>query len=208
MKSKCGSWSMMVAPFMVYGMAKIMKNMMDTSCSSEAAQTDRSCRSMDLWGKGEKDSTDPWSAFEAPAAEATAMANGPKENIIEIASTAGSFNTLVAAVQAADLVETLEGQGPFTVFAPTDEAFSALPEGTLEDLLKLENKEKLQAILTYHVVPGRLQAADLIRQQSAVTVNGQELAVGLKVNQATVTQADISASNGVIHVIDTVLLPE
>jgi uncharacterized surface protein with fasciclin (FAS1) repeats len=111
-------------------------------------------------------------------------------------------------LQAADLTQTLQGEGPFTVFAPTDEAFAALPEGTQEDLLKPQNKEKLQAILTYHVVPGRLQAADLIRQQNVVTVNGKELTVGLKINQATLTQADINATNGVIHVIDTVLLPK
>lgn len=130
-------------------------------------------------------------------------------NIVEVATNAGSFNTLVAAVQAAGLAETLSGPGPFTVFAPTDEAFAKLPEGTVEGLL--EDKEQLTKILTYHVVPGKVMAADVQSLDKATTVEGSDLKIdassGVKVNDATVTQADIEADNGVIHVIDTVLLP-
>ncbi len=127
-------------------------------------------------------------------------------------AVAGGFKTLVAAVKAADLVDTLKGPGPFTVFAPTDEAFAKLPAGTLESLLKPENKAKLQSILTYHVVPGRVMSQDAAKLSSAKTVEGRPLAIkatdgGLMVNDAHVTKADIEASNGVIHVIDTVLLP-
>ena len=134
-------------------------------------------------------------------------------DIVDTAVAAGSFNTLVAAVQAADLVDTLKGEGPFTVFAPTDEAFAQLPGGTVETLLKPENKEQLQAILTYHVIPGKVMAADISGQEMSVdSVNGQALTVnatnGVMINDATVTSADIAASNGVIHVIDKVLLPE
>lgn len=137
----------------------------------------------------------------------------PKADIVDTAIAAGSFNTLVAAVQAAGLVDTLKGDGPFTVFAPTDEAFSALPEGTVESLLEEANRDKLVAILTYHVVPGKVMAADLVGQtMDAETVNGQTVAVdgtdGVTVNGATVTTADVDASNGVIHVIDAVLLPK
>ncbi len=133
-------------------------------------------------------------------------------DIVEVAQSAGSFDTLVAAVSAADLVETLQSEGPFTVFAPTDEAFAALPEGTVETLLQPENKDQLTAILTYHVLPGRVMAADVAGQRlRPATVNGQTLRVdgrnGVKVNDATVTAADVAASNGVIHVIDKVLLP-
>ncbi|WP_299679872.1 fasciclin domain-containing protein [uncultured Roseobacter sp.] len=133
-------------------------------------------------------------------------------DIVEVAQSAGSFETLVAAVSAADLVETLQGEGPFTVFAPTDEAFAALPDGTVETLLKPENKDQLTAILTYHVLPGKVMAADVAGQRlNPETVNGQTVHVdgrnGVKVNDATVTAADIEASNGVIHVIDKVLLP-
>lgn len=136
-----------------------------------------------------------------------------ENDIVDTAISAGSFGTLVQAVQAADLVETLKGEGPFTVFAPTDEAFAKLPEGTLEELLKPENKSKLQAILTYHVVPGKVMSEDAAALSSAKTVNGQSFNItesdgGLMVNQANVTKADIKASNGVIHVIDQVLLPE
>jgi uncharacterized surface protein with fasciclin (FAS1) repeats len=117
----------------------------------------------------------------------------------------------VAAVEAAGLVETLKGEGPFTVFAPTDEAFAALPEGTVEDLLKPENKDKLAAILTYHVVPGKVMSGDLTNEMMAATVQGGEVTImtegGVMVNDANVTTADIEASNGVIHVIDKVILP-
>lgn len=134
-----------------------------------------------------------------------------KADIVDTAVSAGSFNTLVAAVQAAGLEETLRGEGPFTVFAPTDDAFAALPEGTVESLLLPENKDQLVAILTYHVVPGKVKSKNLSDGMTATTVNGQDLTVdldnGVMINNATVTQADIWTSNGVIHVIDTVLLP-
>ena len=128
-------------------------------------------------------------------------------------AVAGKFNTLVAAVKAAGLVDTLKGPGPFTVFAPTDEAFAKLPAGTLESLLKPENKAKLQSILTYHVVSGKVMAADVVKLSSAKTVEGGSVTIktsssGVMVNNATVIKTDIATSNGVIHVIDTVLLPE
>jgi uncharacterized surface protein with fasciclin (FAS1) repeats len=134
-------------------------------------------------------------------------------DIVDIAAAAGSFKTLVAAVQAAGLVETLKGDGPFTVFAPTDEAFAKLPAGTTESLLQPENKSKLQAILTYHVVPGKVMAADVVKVKSAKTVQGQSLAVkaeggAVMVDSAKVIQTDIVGSNGVIHVIDSVVLPK
>ncbi len=133
------------------------------------------------------------------------------KDIVSVASSAGSFKTLVAAVKAAGLVETLQGPGPFTVFAPTDEAFAKLPKGTVEDLLKPENKEKLIAILTYHVVAGKVMAAD-VKTMKAKTVNGQSLDLkvtdgAVTVDNANVVKADIAASNGVIHVIDNVVLP-
>jgi uncharacterized surface protein with fasciclin (FAS1) repeats len=133
-------------------------------------------------------------------------------DIVETA-VAGHFNTLVAAVKAAGLVDTLKGPGPFTVFAPTDEAFAKLPPGTLETLLKPENKARLQSILTYHVVPGRVMAQDVMNLNSAKTVEGQTLTIhamngGVMVDQAHVTKTDIVASNGVIHVIDAVILPK
>ena len=135
------------------------------------------------------------------------------QDIVDTAVAAGSFNTLVAAVQAADLEATLRGEGPFTVFAPTDEAFSNLPPGTLENLLKPENKPQLQAILTYHVVAGKVMASDAAMLNSAKTVNGQSFRItesggGLMVDTATVIKADIPTSNGVIHVIDQVILPQ
>ncbi len=134
------------------------------------------------------------------------------KNIVEIASENTNFTTLVAAVVAAGLAETLSGDGPFTVFAPTNEAFAKLPAGTVEELLKPENKEKLAAILTYHVVAGKVMSADLSDGQKAATVNGQEVTVtigdGVKVETATVTTADLEASNGVIHVIDSVIMPK
>jgi uncharacterized surface protein with fasciclin (FAS1) repeats len=133
----------------------------------------------------------------------------PQADIVDTAVAAGSFTTLAAALQAAGLVDTLKGDGPFTVFAPTDEAFAKLPAGTLEALLA--DPAKLQAVLTYHVVPGRVTAADVATLSSAATVQAAPIAIdtsmGVRVNDAHVTQADVMTSNGVIHVIDTVLLP-
>ncbi len=134
------------------------------------------------------------------------------KDIVAVASGAGNFKTLVAAVKAAGLVETLQGTGPFTVFAPTDEAFAKLPKGTLDDLLKPENKAKLAGILTYHVLSGKVMAAD-VKTMKAKTVNGQTLDVvaedgKVTVNKAKVSAADVVASNGVIHAIDTVLMPK
>jgi uncharacterized surface protein with fasciclin (FAS1) repeats len=136
-----------------------------------------------------------------------------KKDIVDTAVSAGSFNTLVAAVQAAGLAETLKGEGPFTVFAPTDDAFAKLPEGTLNDLLKPENKDKLTAILTYHVVSGKVMAKDVMMMKEAKTVNGQSVMVSMQaetvmIDNAKVVQADVECSNGVIHVIDTVILPK
>jgi len=134
-------------------------------------------------------------------------------DIVDTAVAAGNFKTLVAAVQAAGLVDTLKGKGPFTVFAPTDEAFAKLPAGTVDDLLKPENKEKLVGILTYHVIPGKVMSGDIAGKKTDVaTVQGSKLSVdatsGVKVDDASVVTADIEASNGVIHVIDTVVLPK
>jgi uncharacterized surface protein with fasciclin (FAS1) repeats len=133
-------------------------------------------------------------------------------DIVDTAVAAGSFQTLVAAVKAAGLVDVLKGDGPYTVFAPTDEAFAKLPHGTIAALLKPENREKLVKILTYHVVPGKLQANDVVALNGAKTVQGQLLKFragsGVHINNSKVVKADIAASNGVIHVIDTVLLPE
>ena len=144
-------------------------------------------------------------AFSTVAAKAA--------DIVDTAVSAGNFETLVAAVKAAGLVETLKGEGPFTVFAPTDDAFAKLPAGTLEDLLKPENKEKLAAILTYHVVPGKVMSGDIAGKTMMVeSVEGSKLSVdatdGVKIDEAKVTTADIVTSNGVIHVIDTVVLPK
>ncbi|SMX46144.1 fasciclin domain-containing protein [Actibacterium lipolyticum] len=142
---------------------------------------------------------------------APAFAGGHSKDIVDTAVEAGSFTTLVAAVQAAGLVETLKGDGPFTVFAPTDDAFAALPEGTVENLLKPENKGTLTAILTYHVVPGKVMSTDLSNGMMAATAEGSEVTImtegGVMVDKANVVQADIEASNGVIHVIDAVILP-
>ena len=135
----------------------------------------------------------------------------PAGTIVDVAASNADFETLVAAVKAAGLVETLSGEGPFTVFAPTDDAFAKLPAGTLENLLKPENKDQLVAILTYHVVPAKVLAADVGGLTEADTVNGKKLTIdtsnGVKINNATVTATDIVGSNGVIHVIDTVILP-
>jgi uncharacterized surface protein with fasciclin (FAS1) repeats len=137
----------------------------------------------------------------------------PAQDIVATAVAAGSFKTLVAAVQAAGLAETLQSKGPFTVFAPTDDAFAKLPKGTLEELLKPENKDKLAGILTYHVVSGRVMAKDVAGASSVKTVNGQSLAItvrdgAVRVDGANVVKTDIVCSNGVIHVIDSVILPK
>lgn len=136
-----------------------------------------------------------------------------EKDIVDTAVAAGQFKTLAAALDAAGLVATLKGSGPFTVFAPTDDAFAKLPAGTVENLLKPENKDKLIAILTYHVVPGKVMAADVVKLKEAETVNGKMLHVkvngsNVMINDAKVTSADIVASNGVIHVIDSVVLPQ
>jgi uncharacterized surface protein with fasciclin (FAS1) repeats len=142
----------------------------------------------------------------------TAFAAGHSKDIVDTAVEAGSFGTLVAAVQAAGLVETLKGEGPFTVFAPTDEAFAALPEGTVESLLLPENKDQLIAILTYHVIAGKVMSTDLVDDMEAATVQGSTVTIdldnGVMVEDATVVTADIETSNGVIHVINKVILPE
>jgi uncharacterized surface protein with fasciclin (FAS1) repeats len=148
------------------------------------------------------------------AFSAVASSYGAKKmDIVDVAASNGSFNTLVAAVKAAGLVDTLKAKGPFTVFAPTDAAFGKLPAGTVADLLKPENKAKLQAILTYHVLSGRVASSDIAgKTLSVATVQGSNVSVnatkGVMVNNATVTKADIEASNGIIHVIDTVILPK
>jgi uncharacterized surface protein with fasciclin (FAS1) repeats len=144
---------------------------------------------------------------------AYARPKAASQDIVDTAVAAGSFKTLTAALQAAGLVDTLKGKGPFTVFAPTDEAFAKLPAGTVEDLLRPENKEKLVAILTYHVVPGRDLASQVTKMSSAKTVNGQSLTISVNggtvmVDNAKVIKTDILCSNGVIHVIDSVMLPK
>lgn len=134
-----------------------------------------------------------------------------QQTIVDVAVGNPDFSTLVAALKAADLVGTLSGEGPFTVFAPTNDAFAKLPAGTVENLLKPENKAQLIAVLTYHVVPGKVMAADVAGLKSAGTVNGKPIRIdtsnGVKVDNATVTATDIAASNGVIHVLDSVILP-
>ena len=153
--------------------------------------------------------------FRLTALMAGALALASVASAADIVDTAvaGGFTTLVAAVKAAGLVDTLKGAGPFTVFAPTDAAFAKLPAGTVESLLKPENKARLQAILTYHVVSGKVMAQDVMKLDSARTVEGSNVSIktadgGVMVNNARVTKADIATSNGVIHVIDTVLLPK
>jgi uncharacterized surface protein with fasciclin (FAS1) repeats len=145
------------------------------------------------------------------SAGAPAIANCSDKDIVETAVAAGSFQTLVAGLEAADLVDTLKGDGPFTVFAPTDEAFAKLPEGTVEALLR--DIPKLRAILTYHVVPGEVSSADVVKIKKAETVNGQSLTVkvngkSVMIDYAKVVKTDIHTSNGIIHVIDTVVLPK
>lgn len=151
-------------------------------------------------------------AIALSAAVLVQAADAPKD-IVDTAVGAGSFKTLAAALKAADLVDTLKGKGPFTVFAPTDEAFAKLPAGTVESLLKPENKKKLVSILTYHVVPGKVTAKDVVKLSEAKTVQGSAVKIVVKdgkvmVDNATVTKTDIEASNGVIHVIDTVIMPK
>jgi len=147
----------------------------------------------------------------APVAVSAQGMATPTKDIVTVAVEAGSFKTLAAALQAAGLVETLQGPGPFTVFAPTDAAFAKLPAGTVEALL--QDKAALTAILTYHVVAGKVQAADVVKLTSATTVNGQNISIKVvdgkvQIDNATVTTADVQASNGVIHIIDTVILPK
>jgi uncharacterized surface protein with fasciclin (FAS1) repeats len=149
----------------------------------------------------------------AGAPSTTTIGQTQTKDVVETAVAAGSFKTLAKALQAADLVDTLKGPGPFTVFAPTDEAFAALPAGTIDNLLKPENKAKLQRILTYHVVAGKVMAADVVKLQSAKAVSGDTVTVatrngGVTIDNAHVVKTDIAASNGVIHVIDAVLLPK
>lgn len=151
-------------------------------------------------------------ALSAAALMTTAVpAMAQDADIVDTAVAAGSFGTLVAAVQAAGLVDTLKGEGPFTVFAPTDEAFAALPKGTVDTLLQPENKDQLVAILTYHVVPGKVLSSALSDGMTATTVQGSDVTIGTEggvtVNGANVVAADVEASNGVIHVIDAVILP-
>jgi transforming growth factor-beta-induced protein len=141
------------------------------------------------------------------------MPTTAEKDVVDTAVSAGSFKTLVAAVQAAGLVDTLKGTGPFTVFAPNDAAFAKLPAGTLDKLLLPENKAQLQAILTYHVVSGKLTAADVVKLMSAKTVQGQDVTISVqgqtvKINDATVVTPDVMCSNGIIHVVDAVLLPK
>ena len=151
-------------------------------------------------------------AATAMAAAAPVWAGSASKDIVDTAVGAGSFGTLVAAVQAAGLVDTLKGDGPFTVFAPTDEAFAALPEGTVESLLKPENQDQLVAVLTYHVVAGKVMSTDLSNGMTAPTVQGSDVTImtdgGVTVDGAKVVAADVEATNGVIHVIDTVILPK
>jgi len=153
-------------------------------------------------------------AREAAAGHVQAVTyKAAPKDVVDTAVAAGDFATLVAAVKAAGLVETLKGDGPFTVFAPTDAAFAKLPEGTVATLLKPENKDKLAAILTYHVVPGKVLAADVVKLTEAKTVQGKAVAIkvkdgGVMVDGANVVKTDIPCSNGVIHVIDAVILPE
>lgn len=177
------------------------------SCSGEPANTD----------EGTEETAMNEGVSEEPEEEPYVMVGGakmvPSKDIVDNAVEADNVTTLVAAVKAAGLVETLKSDGPFTVFAPTDDAFGKLPAGTVENLVKPENKEKLTSILTYHVVPGALKAADLKDGQMLKTVNGKSLAVSIKegkvmINGANVIIADVISSNGVTHVIDGVILPK
>lgn len=149
---------------------------------------------------------------QVPAHTVAHSTPAPQADLVDTAVAAGNFNTLVAAVQAAGLVDALKGEGPLTVFAPTDEAFAKIPAATLQSLLEPQNKDQLVKILTYHVVPGRVLANDVVGLRSAKTLQGGEVAIGVAgervyLNNAQVTATDITTSNGVIHVIDTVLMP-
>ena len=154
------------------------------------------------------------SAFTATVAVADGHKSGSQQgDIVDVAVSAGQFTTLAAALEAADLISTLKSEGPFTVFAPTDAAFAALPDGTVENLLQTENREQLTAILTYHVVPGEVLASDVIKLSEAATVNGKSVSIrvvdgNVMINEATVVAADVDARNGVIHVIDKVIIPQ
>lgn len=151
------------------------------------------------------------------ASSVTALAGDygskPEADIVDTAISAGQFNTLATALVVADLDQTLKGEGPFTVFAPTDAAFAKLPEGTVDMLLKPENRDQLVAVLTYHVVAGKVMASDVVNLSEATTVNGSDIAIevingSVRINDATVVAVDVNASNGVIHVIDTVIIPD
>ena len=170
---------------------------------SSSVQAGSKCKSAPVVHRG---------AVRGHVLTSTAVKPQQQKDVVDTAVSAGSFKTLVAAVKAAGLVETLKGEGPFTVFAPTDEAFAKLPAGTVESLLKPESKAKLQAILTYHVVPGKVMAADVVKLSGAVTVQGQQVDIAVTdgtvtVDKAKVLKTDIACSNGVIHVIDSVILP-
>jgi uncharacterized surface protein with fasciclin (FAS1) repeats len=152
-------------------------------------------------------------ALMLSAAAVLAQDSNKSKDIVETATAAGSFKTLAKALEAADLVDTLKGKGPYTVFAPTDEAFARLPAATLNDLLKPENKKQLQRILTYHVVPGRVTASEVVKLSTATAVSGDTLDIKsqgntVMVDDARVVKTDVNASNGVIHVIDAVILPD
>ena len=152
------------------------------------------------------------SASSLFAGECSASKAAASKDIVDVAVSVDDFSTLVAAVKAAGLVDTLKGDGPFTVFAPTNDAFAKLPAGTVETLLKPENKEKLVAVLTYHVVPGKVKAADVVKLSSAATVQGSSIVIKVEggkvmVDNANVVKTDIETSNGVIHIIDSVILP-
>ena len=158
-------------------------------------------------------SSNPTANTESSCTASVVNAKAPAQNIVETAVSAGQFKTLVAALGAGSLDSVLQGNGPFTVFAPTDAAFSALPEGTVKTLLKPENKDKLVSVLTYHVVSGKVMAADVTGMKKAKTVQGSELKIKVKkgevyIDKAKVVATDIETSNGVIHIIDTVVIPK
>jgi len=179
----------------------VMISFVLVSCGGSSSSTDSESN----------DSTDAAEANQQTPAEEDNTPEEPVKTIVDLAVETKSLSTLVSALQAADLVETLSGEGPFTVFAPTNDAFAALPEGTLDNLLKPDNKEQLVAILTYHVVPGSVMSTDLTDGMTPETVNGKTVTIsttdGAQVNGANVVSADIEASNGVVHVIDAVILP-
>ena len=177
-------------------------------CSSSSDSSGTGGSSTGMIGSG---GTSAGTGSGGASSGGTGGAAGPKD-IVDTAVAAGSFTKLAAALQAADLVTTLKGTGPFTVFAPTDAAFAKLPAGTLDTLLEPENKATLQALLEYHVVAGRVLAADVVKLTKATTLQGSDVTITVsgstvKINDATVTMTDVLASNGVIHVIDTVLMP-